>query len=84
ADDFASTLGTTIDTFRKTTIGDGYTCYVITAPGMRIYTFQTATARYFLNFMQADDGVDIATISNTAMTNIIIYETAAVSPIVVY
>ena len=73
ADDFASSLGTTISTFRKTTVGDGYTCYVITAPDMYIYTFQTDDARYFLNFMQAADGVDVETISNTAMTNIIVY-----------
>lgn len=82
ADDFASSLGTTIDTFRKTTIGDGYTCYVITAPGMYVYTFQTSTARYFLNFMQAADGVDVETISNTAMTNIIIYDAAPINAIV--
>ncbi len=71
--DFASTLGVTIESFRKTTVGDGYTCYVVCGGGMHTYTFQTENARYFLNFMQANDGVDVETFSNTAMTNIIIY-----------
>ena len=71
--DFEETLGYEINSFRKTTVGDGYTCYVYTIDGMYVYTFQTNTARYFLNFVQADDGVDVETISNTAMTNIIVY-----------
>lgn len=70
ADDFTSSLGTTVTSFRKTTIGNGYTCYVVTAADMYVYTFQTETTRYFLNFMQAADGVDVETISNNAMTDI--------------
>lgn len=73
ADDFASSLGSTVTSFRKTTIGDGYTCYVVTADGMFVYTFQTETTRYFLNFMQAADGVDVETISNNAMTDIALF-----------
>ncbi|MBR5273270.1 MAG: hypothetical protein IKU25_07785 [Clostridia bacterium] len=73
SDDFAAILGTTVESFRKTTVGDGYTCYVVCGGGMHTYTFQTENARYFLNFMQANDGVDIETFSNTAMTNIVIY-----------
>ncbi len=73
AADFESSLGTTVESFRKTTVGDGYTCYVVVASGMYVYTFQTETARYFLNFMQAADGVDVETVSNTAMTDIVVY-----------
>ena len=63
-----------VTSFRKTTVGKNHnTCYVVLTDAYLTYVFQTADNRYFLNFAQADDGVDVTTVSYSAMTGIVIY-----------
>ncbi|MBR5273074.1 MAG: prolyl oligopeptidase family serine peptidase [Clostridia bacterium] len=74
--DFEATLGTTLSSFEKTTIGDkGYTCYIAkSADGAYFnYVFQTEFNKYFINFIQAADGVDVAAISEAIMDSIVIF-----------
>lgn len=74
-DEFEAVLGTEISSFTKTTIGDGYTCYIAkSADGAYFtYVFQTEFNKYFVNFIQAADGVNVAAIAESIMSTIVIY-----------
>lgn len=75
-EEFEAVLGTEVSSFVKTTIGDaGYTCYIAkSADGAYYnYVFQTEFNKYFVNFIQAADGVDVATVSEAIMDSIVIY-----------
>ena len=75
-EEFETVLGTDVSNFTKTTIGDaGYTCYIAkSADGAYFnYVFQTEFNKYFVNFIQAADGVDVATISEAIMDSIVIF-----------
>ena len=73
--DFEAVLGTSLSSLKKTTIGDGYTCYIAkSADGAYFtYVFQTEFNKYFVNFIQAADGVDVATVSEAIMDSIVIF-----------
>lgn len=76
-EEFEAVLGTEISSFTKTTIGaDEYTCYIAkSADGAYFnYVFQTETNKYFVNFIQAADGVDVATVSEAIMNSIVIFK----------
>ena len=72
-ENFEEILEMSVTSFRKTTVGKHYTCYVVLTEAYLTYVFQTADNRYFLNFAQANDGVDVTTVSYSAMTGIVIY-----------
>lgn len=73
--EFEAVLGTEISSLEKTTIGDGYTCYIAkSADGAYFtYVFQTEFNKYFVNFIQAADGVDVASVSEAIMDSIVIF-----------
>ena len=76
AADFEGVLGQTITSFESVTVAGEYAGYLAKTELYTVLVFQANGTKYFINYMNADDGRDIAPVVERAFNNIVVCKPA--------
>ncbi|MBR5273534.1 MAG: hypothetical protein IKU25_09140 [Clostridia bacterium] len=76
ADDFAAVLGEAVTSFEAVTVAGQYPGYIAITATYRNLVFQANGYKYFINYINADDGVSTENAFKAVVNSIIVYEPA--------
>ena len=76
AEDFAAVLGETVNSFEAVTVAGEYAGFVAKTATYTNLVFQANGSKYFINYINADDGVAIDEVAARAFENIVVCKPA--------